>query len=160
MQHNKDLDTFILPRVRTKCVQARREISPAAPSPRKSSPASVAPPLKRRRQMSTFASQLRPYFTARHGGPYLVRFIERLWQESPAEDAHMHEPGQRIQGGHSSCYWNLDDASRQLTARTIADCLRHAGFPSDIQTSDVEDLLECDSKDDATEKKDLLEQRS
>lgn len=54
----------------------------------------------------------------------------------------------------------LDDASRQLTARTIADCLRHAGFPSDIQTSDVEDLLECDSKDDATEKKDLLEQRS
>lgn len=48
------------------------------------------------------------------------------------------------------------DAWRQLTASTIANFFRHAGFSSGVQPSNMLDLPECDSEDNATEKQGLL----
>lgn len=51
----------------------------------------------------------------------------------------------------------IADAWRQLTANTIANCFRHAGFFSSDQTSDLEDLPECNSED-VLERQEVIEQ--
>ncbi|XP_072142338.1 tigger transposable element-derived protein 6-like [Dermacentor andersoni] len=51
----------------------------------------------------------------------------------------------------------IADAWRQLTANTIANCFRHAGFSSSDQASDLQDLPECDGED-ALERQEVVEQ--
>ncbi|XP_049524040.1 tigger transposable element-derived protein 4-like [Dermacentor silvarum] len=50
----------------------------------------------------------------------------------------------------------IADAWRQLTANTIANCFMDAGFFTSDQTSDLQDLPECDSED-ALERQEVVE---
>nr|XP_054919816.1 tigger transposable element-derived protein 6-like [Dermacentor andersoni] len=51
----------------------------------------------------------------------------------------------------------IADAWRQLTANTIANCFRRAGFFSSDQASNLQDLRECDGRD-ALERQEVVEQ--